>query len=346
MVHKVARKAASIKDVAALAKVSVPTVSRYMNSREKVSLEKREKIANAITLLGYRPNPIARALVKDQTRSVAVLTTNTTLFGQSQTIEGIEMKSRLAGYSLTITVMADGTAKAAEASVQSCLDQNPAGVILLNFDSISHQAFRYLPKELPSVLIAGDREEETAQISLAERRSGYELTKYLLSLGHDFVTHVAIPGGGGGYSRLAGWREANEELGSPAPAPIEATWDPESGREIGRQLGKDPLVTAVFGGNDELAMGIIRGLNDVGKRVPEDVSVVGFDDHPISKVWNPALTTVRQNFREVGNKSFDLLKMQIDDLAQGRGRTENWSRYVEIPGELVVRESTAAPVAR
>lgn len=102
-------KAASIKDVAALAQVSVPTVSRYLNDRERVSAEKREKIAKAIDMLGYRPNPIARALVKDQTKAIAVLSTNTTLYGQSHCIEGIEEKARLAGYSLTIGILADSS---------------------------------------------------------------------------------------------------------------------------------------------------------------------------------------------------------------------------------------------
>ena len=154
-------KAASIKDVAALAQVSVPTVSRYLNDRERVIAEKREKIAKAIDMLGYRPNPIARALVKDQTKAIAVLSTNTTLYGQSHCIEGIEEKARLAGYSLTIGILADSSRNKLRSSVRSCLDQNPAGVILLNFDQVGNDAFAYLPPELPVVMIAGDREEET-----------------------------------------------------------------------------------------------------------------------------------------------------------------------------------------
>lgn len=333
-------KAASIKDVAALAQVSVPTVSRYLNDRERVSDEKCEKIAKAIEMLGYRPNPIARALVKERTKSIAVLSTNTTLYGQSHCIEGIEESARAAGYSLAIEILSDTSRSKLRASVQSSLDQNPAGVILLNFDQVGNDAFAYLPSDLPTVLIAGGREKETAQISLCERESGYELTKYLLSLGHRTVYHVAIPGDGGDYTRLSGWRRACEEAGVPTTVPIEAEWNPESGREIGRKLGADPEVTAIFAGNDELAMGIIRGLNDAGRKVPEDVSVAGFDDHPIGSIWNPELTTIRQDFRLVGMKSFELLEAKINDLVEGNGYTENWNRYVEIPGELIVREST------
>ncbi|MFT8357624.1 LacI family DNA-binding transcriptional regulator [Bifidobacterium aquikefiri] len=336
-------KAASIKDVAILAKVSVPTVSRYLNDREHVSAEKCERIAKAIELLAYRPNPIARALVRERTRSIAVLSTNTALFGQSQTIQGIETSARHLGYSLTISVLTDSSRKALEHSVQVCLDQNPAGVVLLNFDKIGNETVNYLPPTLPMVTIAGNRDKEIAQISLDESESGYAITRHLIDLGHRRIFHVAIPGGGGGYTRLNGWQQACEDAGIPVLSPIEAEWDPESGREIGRKLGKDPQITAIFAGNDEIAMGIIRGLGDVGKHVPEDVSVVGFDDHPISKVWNPGITTIRQNFNGAGIQAVEILNDKINDIIEGRGHTENWTKYIELKGELIIRESTAKP---
>jgi DNA-binding LacI/PurR family transcriptional regulator len=220
------------------------------------------------------------------------------------------------------------------------LDQNPAGILLLNYDKTGDEAFSFLSPNIPVVMLAGDRNDSVSQISMKEHQGGYRLTSYLLELGHKTVYHVSVPGGGGGYSRLAGWRSACEDAGAPAPTPIPSTWDPENGREIGRRLGKDLSVTAIFAGNDEIAMGVIRGLNDVGRRVPEDVSVAGFDDHPISKVWNPGLTTIRQNFNEAGATAFDLLKNEIDDVVAGREHSENWNRFVEISGELVIREST------
>lgn len=333
-------KSASIKDVAALAQVSVPTVSRYLNDREHVSEEKQERIAKAIKLLNYRPNPIARALVRERTSSVAVLSTNTTLFGQSQTIFGVEQSAREAGYLLNIGVISGENREELRHSVQYVLDQNPAGLILLNYDQVSDDTFAMLPTDLPVVMIAGNRNEEVSQISLQECQGGYELTKYLLGQGHETVYHISIPGGQGGYSRLEGWRAACSDAGVPTPPPIEADWNPESGRAIGAQLGKDPAVTAIFAGNDEIGMGVIRGLNDVGRRVPEDVSVAGFDDHPISSVWNPSLTTIHQDFRNAGESAFTLLKAEMEDVALGRGRTQNWNKFKEIPGTLLIREST------
>jgi DNA-binding LacI/PurR family transcriptional regulator len=89
-------------------------------------------------------------------------------------------------------------------------------------------------------------------------------------------------------------------------------------------------------------MGIIRGLNDAGRSVPEEVSVVGFDDHPIAKVWNPALTTIRQQFVQAGRRSFEILEENIKEASDGKGHAENWNRLVSLPGKLVVRESAAA----
>ena len=343
MSNGTSRRPPSIKDVAALAKVSVPTVSRYLNTRDRVSEEKQRAIAKAIDLLGYRPNPIARALVSERTTSVAVLSTNTTLYGQSQTIRGIERSAREAGYSLSIAVLTNGDRHTLQNSVRSCLDHNPAGVILLDFDEVSADAYAFLPSSLPTVLVAGNREPEATQISLGERESGYAITRHLLELGHRRVLHVAIPGGVGSYTRLEGWRRACEEAGAPVSTPIGTTWDAEDSRRLGRRLAEDPTLTAVFAGNDETAMGLIRGLTDGGLRVPEDVSVVGFDDHPIAKVWNPSLTTIRQDFEAAGMRAFALLEAQIGDVVAGRGRTGNWGRSVELPGELVVRESSAAP---
>jgi len=120
--------------------------------------------------------------------------------------------------------------------------------------------------------------------------------------------------------------------------PYEATWAPESGRAIGHEIARDPAVTAVFCGNDEIAMGVIKGLGDAGLRVPEDVSVAGFDDHPLAAMWNPALTTVRQDFGGLGARAFELLRGAMRGSATRRTSSE-------LP-ELVIRESTAAPAAQ
>jgi DNA-binding LacI/PurR family transcriptional regulator len=118
----------------------------------------------------------------------------------------------------------------------------------------------------------------------------------------------------------------------------DATWDPKSGIAIGRELAADPEVTAVFCGNDEIAMGVMRGITEAGRRVPEDISVAGFDDHPLAELWSPPLTTVRQDFASLGVRGFQLLKQAIDETGVRRYSSERPA--------LVLRESTAAPKRR
>ena len=171
------RRVPVIKDVAELAKVSVPTVSRYLNRTSPVSPEKAERIARASDLLGYRPSPIARVLVKESLKSVAILTTDTTLHGSVMTISGIEHAASRAGYLTTITALATTEAAGLPASIDLALDQNPAGVIVLKFDNLGEAAARVIPASTPTVLIAGQRDESRAQVSLREDEGGYAMTR-------------------------------------------------------------------------------------------------------------------------------------------------------------------------
>ncbi|PWG66698.1 LacI family DNA-binding transcriptional regulator [Bifidobacterium callitrichidarum] len=327
-------KTASIRDVAALAEVSVPTVSRFLNNPSRVSEEKQERISQAIAMLGYRPNPVARALVHRQMPSVAVFTTNTTLYGPSLVFEGIEDAAREEGLPLSICVLNGQDRSDLRKSAQLYLDQHPSGVIMLDFDNLDIDMTSLLPENLPVVTVAGDAKKANNQVTLGAERGGYEVTKYLLELGHKTVIHVALPHEGVKYSRMAGWHKACEESNAPIYAPISSDWDPESGVKIGHRLAEDDNVTAIFAGNDIIALGIIRGLNEAGKKVPEDVSVIGFDDQPLSKIWTPKLTTYRMNFIEGGKQAFKLLRTQIGDKQIS---TENG--HVVVPGELIVRDS-------
>ncbi|MBW3091156.1 LacI family DNA-binding transcriptional regulator [Bifidobacterium miconisargentati] len=332
---RTASRTASIRDVAALAEVSVPTVSRFLNNPSKVSEEKRERISQAISMLGYRPNPVARALVHRQMPSVAVFTTNTTLYGPSLVFEGIEDSAREEGLPLSICVLNGQDRSDLRKSAQLYLDQHPSGVIMLDFDNLDIDMTSLLPENLPAVTVAGDAKKTNNQVTLGAEQGGYEVTKYLLGLGHKTVIHVALPHEGVKYSRMAGWHKACEEYNVPIYAPIISEWNPESGVEIGHRLAADDTVTAIFAGNDVIALGIIRGLNEAGKKVPEDVSVVGFDDQPLSKIWTPKLTTYRMNFKEGGKQAFKMLRRQMSENMEQVG-----DNCVNVAGELILRDST------
>ena len=326
-----------ISDVARRAGVSVPTVSRVLNGAAYVSDEKRTRVMQAIQELDFRPSAAARALVARQPKLIAVIAGNTSRYGYAETIRGVEERARAAGYTVSITVVESADDDIVEGTVSLVLDQPIAGVVVLKFDPPGVAALHRIPKSIPTVSISGVRESGVPQAVLAEAEAAEEVTGYLLELGHATVHHVRVPPSRKEDGRTTGWKRALTKHGAPVPAPVDATWEPESGREIGRALADDSTVTAVFCGNDEIAMGVIRGLVEKGKRVPDDVSVVGFDDHPLARMWSPPLTTVDQDFVGLGSRAYDLLEAV---MAGGKVR-----RFSSERPTVIIRESTAPPPA-
>ncbi|WP_163196642.1 LacI family DNA-binding transcriptional regulator [Bifidobacterium platyrrhinorum] len=334
------KRAPVIKDVAALANVSVSTVSRYLNDSPRISDESRERIAHAIKLLDYHPSRVARGLVNSAMKSIVVLTSNTTLYGSAMTIQGIEDEARANNYPVSISKLADDSTDGLRASITMVTDQNPSGVIVMKYDALAAQALQLLPDTVTKVVIAGDREPDLDQVDLRENQSGREITRYLLGLGHRNVFHVTIPGGGGGYSRTAGWEAQLRAEDKPIPDMMHCSWAPSDARELGHRVAHIDGLTAVFAGNDEVAMGLIRGIEDEGRRVPEDISVIGFDDHPLACVWDPPLTTYRQDFPAAGRRAVQLLLSRLKAREEGE---ELPPRFVELQGALVERSSAAPP---
>ena len=324
-----------IGDVARRAGVSVPTVSRVINGAAYVSDDKRARVMQAIDELGFRPSAAARALVARQPKLIAVVAGNTSRYGYAETIRGIEESARSAGYTVSITVVESADEETVERAVSLILDQPIAGVIVLKFDPPGVAALHRIPKSIPTVSISGVRETGVPQAVLAEAAAAEEVVEHLLGLGHRTVHHVRVPPSRKEDGRTTGWRRALAARQADVPAPFDASWDPESGRQIGHRLAADPDVTAIFCGNDEIAMGVIRGLVEEGKQVPADVSVVGFDDHPLARMWSPPLTTVDQDFAGLGSRAYELLEGVI-----GGGRVKKFSSERPV---FVVRESTAPP---
>ena len=327
-----------IGDVARRAGVSVPTVSRVINGAAYVSQEKRARVQAAIDELGFRPSAAARALVAGHPKLIAILAGNTSRYGYAETIRGIEERARAAGYTVSITVVESADDEEVDRAVSLVLNQPLAGVAVLKFDPPGVAALHRIPASIPTVSISGVREKGVPQAVLAEAEAAAEVVDYLLGLGHRTVHHVRVPPSRKEDGRTVGWKRALNAANARVPPPLDASWDPESGRTIGRQLADDPEVTAVFCGNDEIAMGVIRGLADGGKAVPGDVSVVGFDDHPLSRMWSPPLTTVDQDFAGLGSRAYDLLEAVI-----AGGKVKKFSS--ERP-PMVIRESTAPPHAK
>lgn len=342
------RRLPGLVDVARAAGVSVATVSRHFSGTTFVSDEKRIKIEAAVERLGYRPNGAARALVTGWQPLIAVLSGNTTRYGFATTLQGIEEQAQEVGYLVAITVLHSDDEARIEAAIDIALGQPVAGVIVIEFDEMADIALQKIPRALTTVSVASHESGSSVpRVILHDAYGGRLATEHLLALGHETVHHVAINGHIAPSGRQQGWRQALLDAGAPVPPVIAAGWTAESGYDAGVALSQDSSVTAVLCGNDEIAFGLIRALQDRGIRVPEDVSVVGFDDHPQSKFWTPPLTTIRQDFATLGARAVRMvLEAQANngtagDLAEEAGLQDEGATVA-----LVVRESTARASAR
>lgn len=332
-----------IKDVAKLAGVSAPTVSRYLNGTANVNEEKRKRIAQAIKLLGYKPSIVARALANKEMDSVMVFAANSGTFSTNMTNIGVERGAQEKNYLFAVTSLSEKRLDEVQQMVQMALGANPAGVIVYEYDRAGAEALRYIPDDMPLVIVGGNAGEGPYQVINSERDGGRAMTEYLLNLGHQTVFHVARAEGPSGNTRTNGWRDALVAAGVPIPEIVRvSSTDLEEAVEAGRALGRRSDVTAVFAGNDETAIAVINGLREVGRRVPEDVSVVGFDDRQFAPLWKPALTSYRQNFNDMGERAFAMLYEQIQ--AKRAGEEPPQSRLETVQGRMVVRDSACACV--
>lgn len=318
----------------------MPTVSRVLTKSKFVAPELAERVNRAVEELGYRPNSAARATRSGVRTLVTVLSGATGNYGYARTIEGVEAAGRRAGLSVMVSVVESESDADVRRAVDLVLSQPVAGVIVLEFDKPGRATLRHLPPTLPFVVAGGGsrRSGNPPYALLDERAAGREATRYLLDLGHTTVHHIAGPTMGKHSGRTAGWRSELVDAGIEPPPIMHSGWDPRSGYAWGKKIAGRDDVTAVFCGSDDIALGVMRALVEEGVRIPEDVSVVGFDDQPHVAMWVPALTTVRQDFDDLGGRALGLLTQLI-------GGEADVASSIVTPG-LVVRESSGPPPRR
>jgi DNA-binding LacI/PurR family transcriptional regulator len=199
-------------------------------------------------------------------------------------------------------------------------------------------------RALPAVFVgglAGASEADAPAVGTDQLTGAREATRHLLELGHRTVHHLAGPQDWlDGRWRVEGWREALRTAGAEEPELVEGDWSARSGYVGMREmLAADPTLTAVFAANDQMALGALRALDEVDRRVPDDVSIVGFDDIPEAEFFSPPLTTVRQHFAESGQLAVHLLLGLIrpEDAAAGAAPPPL------VPTELIIRRSSGPP---
>ncbi len=330
------RRAAVMADVAELAGVSHQTVSRVLHDSPHVRPDTRERVLAAMRQLDYRPNTVAQALVTGRSRTLGVVSFDTALYGPASTLLGIEEAAHDATYGVSISSLRSLNRSSVVAAVQRLRDQGVDGVVVIAPLRATVEALRNLRPDFPLVAVEAGPDSSIPVATVDQVAGAAAAPRHLLDLGHRTVWHVAGPADWKeAEERVEGWRNTLKAAGAPIPALVRGDWTARSGYDLGRSLLQMREVTAVFVANDQMALGLLRRIHEAGREVPRDISIVGFDDIPEAAYFTPPLTTVRQDFTELGRRCLRLLLERIE----GESRTSE--REVVAP-ELVVRASSGA----
>ncbi len=305
--------AAVMRDVARLAGVSHQTVSRVLNYHPNVREETRERVLRAVRQLNYRPNALARGLTGRRSRAIGVVAFDTTLYGPTTTVLGVERAAHRAGYTITIVAPQQLDPAGIADAVSRLAEQSVAGVVVIAPMMAAARAARLLPAGLPTVVVEPDANSRLPTVCVDQVAGARLAVEHLLSLGHETVWHLSGPHDWReARDRIEGWRQALKAARRHVPLLLTGDWSPRSGYTAGRWLAGQAEVTAVFSANDQQALGLLRAFHEAGIRVPDQISVVGFDDIPEAAYLSPPLTTVRQDFDEVGRRCLATLLELLD----------------------------------
>jgi DNA-binding LacI/PurR family transcriptional regulator len=330
-------RSANIFDVARLAGVSHQTVSRVLNDIPGVRPATRERVEQAITQLRYSPSPAARALVTKRTRMIGLIAPGSADYGPASIALHFSDAARSARYGVISVTAVNSDAASTRTLVESLVSQRVEAVVLIVDDVAVLSVVRALDVGVPVIAVAAGRARGPLVVSIDQYRGARNAVRHLVELGHRRIAHLAGPATNpDAIERMRGWRDELADSHLVATEPGQGDWSALSGFEFGKTLAAESDITAVFAGNDQMALGLTSALLWRGLRVPEDISVVGFDDVPEAAFYVPPLTTVGQDFAALG-----ALTMQRVIIALEEGAS--LSEPTPIPTRLVVRGSTASP---
>lgn len=325
----------SLKDVARAAGVSYQTVSRVINDGPRVSIATRDRVSAAIAELGYRRNDAARALVTSRSRIIGVIADASPRFGPVSTLAAVESAARDAGYTALVVTMSDPGPDAVANTFREFTERGVEGIVVIAPRVPMAHVAQGMLADIPVVMLApGEASQSGITVFFEDQELGARLAvRHLVHLGHREVAHLA----GSqewldGQVRLHGWRA---ELGAheiSAAAVRYGDWSGESAYRIGQEMIAEGLPSSIFIASDLMALGFLRALYEAGASVPQDISVVGFDDNEFAPQVHPPLTTVRQSFGTVGARCMEILL----GLIEGHDVDAT-----PVRPQLIVRQSTA-----
>ncbi|RME81875.1 MAG: LacI family transcriptional regulator [Caldilineae bacterium] len=331
----------TIYDVAERAGVSTATVSKTLSNTPYVSEKTRRKVLQAVAELGYRPSAVARSMAQGRTHTLGCIAPNLTDYTFASMIEGAHAEARRRNY----FVLTGSAEEAADVKplLEEMLARQVDGLLVINphVDARSEFVRPLVEQGLKVVFLSPSRRTSSVlSVSCDNTTGGYQATRYLLGLGHHRIATIVGPGNEAWtLERLAGYRKALLQQGIAFDPDLvsRGDWTPESGYRCVHELldgGRD--FTALFAQNDKMALGAIRALRERGLDVPGDVSVVGFDDIPLARYFDPPLTTLHQPLQSFGEHAARLLIRAI-------GEPDRAQESLSLAAELVIRESCAPP---
>lgn len=330
----------TIHDVARAALVSTTTVSRYLNNNLRLPIETTTRIDQAIHELRYRPNVLARRLLKGATEVIGLATPDIGNPFFAELASAVEARAAAAGYSVILC----STGNRLEQELiylERLASRHVDGLIFLTNHGDDGTLRRAFVDRRNIVLLDEDIQGlDVPKVFVENEHGGYLATQCLLAAGHERIAHVSGPPNLFSVrERAAGFRRALAEHRVEAPKDyvIFGRYDRDFGHEAAaRLLALAEPPTAIFAASDYLVMGILDGLRELGLSAPEDLSLVGFDDMPFASLLNPPITTVRQPIRALGERGVDALIARISKIDEPTTRER-------LPVTLIERASVGAP---
>lgn len=342
---KHAKRRVTISQVAKEAGVSLQTVSRVINNKQEITPVTRQHVQDVIKRLGYHPNAIARSLSQRRSHTLGVVTSGLEYYGPSHILVGVEQGANQAGLSIFLNLLHQPESENIGPIVNGLMSRQVEGIIwavpeIGNNRSWFREAMPQPP--IPVIFLSTRPRDDLNVVEIDNRNGAYIATEHLLERGYRKLGLITGPLTWWAASeRRRGWQEALTAAGIPFSDSqvVEGNWSAESGeRGLHELLEKSPDIQAVFACNDQMALGLMQAARSLGKRIPEDLAVVGFDDIPESAFYYPPLTTIRQGLYELGHVAVQTF-VKIREVEQ-TGEPVTSAQTVWLQPQLVIRKST------
>ena len=335
----------TIAQVAREAGVSMQTVSRVINNRQEITSVTRQRVQEVIEKLGYHPNVLARSLSQRRSHTLGVAAAGIEYYGPSRTLIGIDQAANRLGFSIVLSLIHEPEDGNVERVFHSLISRQVEGIIWQVPEIGDNRA--WLHKEvqrhaIPVIFTDTHPDKKLNTIAIDNHLGGRLATEHLLSRGYRSIGLICGPQRWrSALERRRGWEDALKaaHVAIDEQRIAEGDWTPGSGeRAFQKLMGTFPEMDAVVVSNDQMALGVYQAAWRMGKRIPEDLAVVGFDDIPEAAFFSPQLTTVRQDLFELGSKAVEALAKILE--AGRTDQTDIGKQGTILPPELIVRQSS------